>query len=120
MKREPSAARVLLAGLAWRTFGTRRSGEVLLRVMRGGVEQNRMLAGMSLVKAGERSVDLIEQAVSAGDAGPGAIRLLADLESPRARALLERIAGEDGTERGEAARACLKQLERQAQFKRGG
>lgn len=81
MKRELSAARILLAGVMWRTFGTRRSGETLLSAMAGDNEQNRMLAGMSLVKAGERSEKLIEKKVETGEAPPPVVRLLDDLRN---------------------------------------
>ncbi len=121
MKRKPSAARLLFAGVMWRAFGTRRSGEILIRAMSGGDEQNRMLAGMALVKAGERSVDLIESKVASGESTPSVIRLLPDLGGPRARPLLERIASEGASDQSRVARGCLDQLDRMDQAgKRGG
>ena len=54
----------------WRLFGTRQSAETLLQRNVGRSEQNRMLAGISLVKGGQRSFDFIEQKVETGDATP--------------------------------------------------
>ncbi|MGB5490238.1 MAG: hypothetical protein WBM76_05360, partial [Woeseiaceae bacterium] len=58
-ERRLSPFRVIAAGTSWRLFGSRRAGEILLQAVSGGDEQNRMLAGMSLVKGGQRSFDLI-------------------------------------------------------------
>jgi hypothetical protein len=112
VKRRISPARLLLAGAAWRSLGTRRSGEMLLEAMSGDDEQNLMLAGMALIKAGERTVELIEERVDAGEASVPAIGLLPDIGSPRARALLERIANESSGEEAIAASRGLDQLER--------
>ena len=117
--RDLSPARVLIAGVAWRTFGTRRSGDLLIEAMSGDDEQNRMLAGMALVKAGERSVELIEKKVEAGEASTPVIKLLPDLGTPRARALLEQIASENSGDQSEVARAGLHQLERMDAVKTG-
>ncbi|MFQ5555288.1 MAG: hypothetical protein ACE5GC_07970 [Acidimicrobiia bacterium] len=103
--------RVISAGVAWRTFGATAAGEALLDAMAGAAEQERMLAGMSLVKAGDRTIDLIEKAVTAGRVSPPAVRLLADIGGPRCRALLADIATESG-EMGEAAAQALDLLDR--------
>ena len=55
-----------------------------------------MLAGISLVKAGERSVDLIEKAAETGRLTPDVVRLLADIGGSRSRALLSELSGEAG------------------------
>jgi hypothetical protein len=55
-----------------------------------------MLAGISLVKAGERSVDLVDKARKTGRLTPEVVRLLADIGGSRSRALLTEIStGED-------------------------
>lgn len=87
---------VIRAGVAWRAFGSDGAGVTLLEAVSGDDEQERMLAGMSLVKAGERSVALIEQAHASGRATVPMVRILADLGGLRARRLLTEIAEEPG------------------------
>ncbi len=104
-------ARVLAAGLMWRLFGTRRSAETLFDAMSGESEQNRMLAGISLVKGGRRSFDFIEQKVEAGDATPPVIRLLSDIDASAARDVFNRVVDSQG-ELAETARQCIDTLDR--------
>ena len=107
-----SSIRVLAAGASWRLFGSARAGETLLDAVAGDDEQNRMLAGISLVKAGQRSVDLIENKIAAGQATAPVIRLLPDIAGERARVLLEQVAaGEPGGE-ADAANECIELLDR--------
>lgn len=112
MKKKPGPIRILLAGSAWRLFGSDGAGESLLEAMSGDDEQQRMLAGMSLVKAGDRSIDLIQNTLSSGHATPPIIRLLADLGGPRARSMLKEIAAGEPGELVETARQSLDLLDR--------
>ncbi|MEJ2129198.1 MAG: hypothetical protein P8X81_10175 [Woeseiaceae bacterium] len=88
--------RVLAAGFLWRWFGAPGSADTLLEAVAGDDEQNRMLAGMSLVKAGDRSFDLIEDQIDTGQATPPAVRLLPDIDPGRARGVLEKVSESDG------------------------
>lgn len=99
--------------MLWRLFGTHRSGAVLLDAFTTGSEQNRMLAGMSLVRAGERSFDLIERKIDEGDAGASLVRLLPDIDNRRSRSALERLADGTDPQVAAAARQCLAAIERQ-------
>lgn len=110
--RPRSAFRVIAAGIAWRLFGSRASGSLLLRAMAADDEQNRMLAGMSLVKAGERSLRLIEKEINSENASVDLIRLLPDLGGEEARKLLEDIAAGDSSEFAGAATECIDLLDR--------
>ena len=84
------------AGLAFRSVGSEGAGYTLLDAFSGDDEQEKMLAGISLVKAGERSIDLVDKARRTGRLTPEVVRLLADIGGPRSRALLTEIsAGED-------------------------
>ena len=98
-----SSLNVMRAGVVWRTVGSPSAGESLLRALSGDDEQERMLSGMSLVKAGDRSIDLIDRTYRAGGATPPMIRLLPDLDSPRCRDLLTEIAGHEGPLGNEAS-----------------
>ncbi len=91
-----SSVNLIRAGIAWRTFGSSGAGATLLDAVSGDDEQERMLAGMSLVKAGERSCDLIEQAHASGRTTPPMVRLLADIGGSRSRTLLAEIATDQG------------------------
>jgi hypothetical protein len=95
----------------WRLFGTRQSAETLFDAMSGTNEQNRMLAGISLVKGGQRSFDFIEQKVETGDATPPLIRLLPDIDAGAARDILNRVADSQG-ELAETASECIDTLDR--------
>ena len=106
-------ARVLVAGMFWRLFGTRRSGALLLDAFTTGSEQNRMLAGMSLVRAGDRSFDLIERKISEGDGEASLVRLLPDIDDQRSRPTLARLADGTDPEVAAVANQCLAAIERQ-------
>ncbi|MGI9239054.1 MAG: hypothetical protein ACR2QZ_16760 [Woeseiaceae bacterium] len=107
-----SPFRVIAAGTTWRWFGSRRAAETLLRAASGDDEQNRMLAGISLVKAGQRSFDLIEDKVEAGQANPLLVQLLSDIDSVRAREVLQKLAKGEPGEVTETARERIELLDR--------
>ena len=107
-----SSIKVLMAGASWRLFGSRRAGEILLRALAGDDEQNRMLAGMSLVKAGQRSLRLIENKINEEKGSVPLIRLLPDIGGEDARYLLEIIAARNSGDMAEAATECIDLLDR--------
>jgi len=107
-----SSLKVLMAGASWRLFGSERAAEKLLDAVSGDDEQNRMLAGISLVKAGQRSFDLIERKVEAGEASRHVISLLPDIGGERSRDLLEELAHGEPGEKATAANECLQLLDR--------
>lgn len=88
--------KIIGAGAIFRATGTDGAGYTLLEAFSGDDEQEKMLAGISIVKAGEKSIDLIEKARASGRLTPAVVRLLADIGGPRSRALLSRIAGDGG------------------------
>lgn len=103
--------KLVAAGVAWRSLGNAGAGRTLLEATSSDDEQERMLAGISLVKAGEQSIDLIGDAAETGYLSPEAVRLLADIGGPRSRVLLTEISSEPG-ELGEAATSSLELLDR--------
>ena len=107
-----SSIKVLMAGASWRLFGSLRAGEILLRALSGDDEQNRMLAGMSLVKAGQRSLRLIENKINEEKGSVPLIRLLPDIGGEDARYLLELIAARNSGDMAEAATECIDLLDR--------
>jgi hypothetical protein len=101
-----------MAGVSWRLFGSRRAGEILLRALASEDEQNRMLAGMSLVKAGDRSLRLIEKKLNDEKGSVPLVRLLPDIGGEDARGLLETIVARNSGEMAEAATECIDLLDR--------
>lgn len=71
-----------------------------------------MLAGISLVKAGQRSFDLIAEKLTAGKAGAPLVRLLPDIDAGRSRAVLKRIMQGETGEVADAAKQCVELLDR--------
>lgn len=104
--------KVLLAGTKWRMLGSDSAGQTLLEAMDTGDEQQRMLAGMSLVKAGGKSVELIKRAIDARQANPALVRLLADFDQQEARAILRQVAENNTGELKAAAEQSLALLQR--------
>ena len=102
--------KAFVAGSVWRTAGTRWAGTTLLDEFAHGDEQTRALAGMFLVKAGDRTVELIGDEVRAGSAGANAVGLIGDVGTPSARAELVRLSEGEG-EIAAAAQASLEILD---------
>lgn len=111
-ERHLSPFRIVAAGASWRLFGSRRAAEILLQAVSGDDEQNRMLAGMSLVKGGQRSFDLIEARLAAGRASATLVQLLPDIDAVRSRELLQRVLQGEPGEIAEMAKQCIDQLDR--------
>lgn len=91
-----SSLKVIGAGIAWRTFGSQSAGMALIETFTSDDEQDRTLAGISLVKAGERSIDLIESTRATGRLTPDLVRLLADIGGRQSKLLLSDLATGDG------------------------
>lgn len=111
-ERPQSPFRIIAAGTSWRLFGSRRAAEVLLQAASGGDEQNRMLAGMSLVKGGQRSFDLIADELAAGRASASLVQLLPDIDAVRSREVLQRVMLGEAGEMADTAKQCIEQLDR--------
>jgi len=111
-ERRYSPFRIMAAGTSWRLFGSQRAAEILVQAASGDDEQNRMLAGMSLVKAGQRSFDLIEDKLAAGRASATLVQLLPDIDAVRSREVLQRVLQGEPGEIAEMAKQCIDQLDR--------
>lgn len=112
VKKRPSPFTVIFAGAWWRLFGSRRAAETLLKAMSDDDEQNRMLAGMWLLKAPRRCCELIASKVSAGELSAPIIRLLPDIGSAQAREMLDEIASGAPSEISDTARQCIELMNR--------
>lgn len=105
-----ASAKLLAAGAAWRTFGAPSAGRSLVRALVSGTEDEQMLAGMLLVKAGDRSVPLLTQAISTGAASPQVVDVLASIGTEPARAALERATRAPAADVAAAAGKALRTL----------
>ena len=86
-----ASARLLAVGVTWRLTGLRASGDVLVTAVRTGGESERMLAGMLLVQAGDRSVPVVAEAILAGRGSADLVDVLASIGSDDAREALVRV-----------------------------
>jgi len=73
------AVGVLLAWGLWRATGAARPGAGLARALGSGDETNRTLAGMLLVRGGQRALPLLRGNLQAGLAVPMTLRVLGDI-----------------------------------------
>jgi hypothetical protein len=102
------AARLLVAGAAWRLAGAAPAGRALVCALADGDETERAVAGIQLTRAGDRSVPLLAEALLAGTPPDPAVDVLASIGTDEARSALRRVAtesGVDATSRESAARA---------------
>jgi hypothetical protein len=84
-----ASAKLLAAGSAWRLTGLDAAGRSLVAALAGGAENEQTLAGILLVRAGDRSVPLITEAISAGATSAALVDVLASIGTDTARTALE-------------------------------
>jgi hypothetical protein len=106
-----SAARLLAAGYAWRLTGLETAGRGLVATAASGRETEQELAGMLLVRAGDRSVPLVTDAIFAGAGSPTLVDVLASIGTDTARAALELVSRARPTEIAAAAEDALRTLD---------
>ncbi len=106
-----SSAKIAAASAVWRLTGLESAGRVLVGSVATGDENSQALAGVLLVKAGERSVPLITEALTAGAASTELVDVLASIGGATARNGLERVASAPGSEITISAQKALKDLD---------
>lgn len=110
-----SSAGLLAVGATWQLTGLAAAGNALVRAATTGGDTERTLAGMLLVRAGDRSVPLLTEAVRAGPAAVDLVDVLASIGTDEARAALVGIARASppavATDTAEAAGAALRTLD---------
>lgn len=83
-----SAARLLTVGSAWRVAGLGAAGRSLVSAVTGPEPDDRVLAGILLTRAGDRSVPLIADALAAGADPADLVDVLASIGTAAARSAL--------------------------------
>jgi hypothetical protein len=106
-----ASARLLAVGTAWRLTGLDAAGRSLVTAVEDGTEDEQALAGMLLVRAGDRSVPLITEAILAGSSSPALVEVLASIGTETARAALERATQARPPEVAVAAEQALRTLD---------
>jgi hypothetical protein len=86
-----ASARLLVVGVIWLLTGAAAAGRALTRAITDGGENERTLAGMLLVRAGDRSVPVVTEAILSGCGSPALIDVLASIGSEAARDALARV-----------------------------
>jgi hypothetical protein len=87
-----ASAGVLAAGATWRLAGIPAAGRALVAAATTGGENERTLAGMLLVRAGDRSVPVVTAAILDGATGRELPDVLGSIGTDRARAALVTLA----------------------------
>jgi hypothetical protein len=103
------AARLLAAGAAWRLTGVGPAGRALVGGLVEGDENERTVAGISLTRAGDRSVPLLAEALAAGAAPDLVVDVLASIGTDAARTVLHQQA-QTGSAAAEPAARALRTL----------
>jgi hypothetical protein len=91
-----ASAGVLAAGATWRLAGVPAAGRALVTAATTGRENERTLAGMLLVRAGDRSVPVVAAAILDGAGGRELPDVLASIGTDRARTALVTLSGTAG------------------------
>lgn len=106
-----SAARLFALGALFRGAGVESAGRALVVALGEGDENLRTIAGMMLVKAGRRSVPLLQDALAKRQSLPMAIAVLGDLGDPSCETALRAFASDPDPRIAAAARDALRALE---------
>jgi hypothetical protein len=104
------SARLLAAGAAWRFTGAAPAGRALVGGLVEGDEDERTIAGISLTRAGDRSVPLLAAALDRGADPDPVVDVLAGIGTDAARSALRRAA-EAGSAAAEPAARALRTLD---------
>lgn len=106
-----SSARVLATGAAWRVAGAAWAGRSLIDTFVHGADDDRLLAGMALVQAGDRSVTLVADAIAAGSDPVELVDVISSIGTEIARKALEQLTESGDPATTKAAARALRTLE---------
>jgi hypothetical protein len=108
---------VAAAVAAWRLTRSPRAARRLTDAVEHGEEVERDLAATALCRGGDPAVDAVAQALDRGASSPVLVDVLASVDTPRARGLLDRLTTDRGPLAEEARQALhvLDDLDRDAE-----
>ncbi len=105
------SAKLLVTGSAWLVTGLGSAGRSLVTAVCDGDEDEQAVAGMLLVRGGDRSLALIEEGLAAGSGSPTLVDVLASIATAKARAALVRATQAPQPEIAVAAADALQTLD---------
>jgi hypothetical protein len=108
-----SAAKLLAAGSVWRLTGQGTAGRALITAVTSSRPDDRVLAGILLTRAGDRSVQLIRDALAAGLDPTDLVNVLASIGTDTARTALQAAARSNRAGVAAAAHEALRTLDQQ-------
>jgi hypothetical protein len=104
------AVRLMTQGALWRATGWRVAGRPLVAALGSRDEDIRALAGILLVRGGERAKPLLEEALRQREHLPMVVSVLASLEDRRYEPSLRMLAQDPDPRVADAAREGLRVL----------
>ena len=111
---------ILGAGAVWRTLGSAQAGRTLMRALGSDDEDTRTLAGMLLVKGGERAEPLLLEAVARRENLPLAVTLLGSVGGEDCESTLRQLRDDSDEAVAKAARSAVQVLDLRAGKAPGG
>lgn len=105
-----ATARLAAQNAAWRATGSRAAGGAVVRALSSGDEMLCTMAGMMLVRAGERALPLVRDAVRQRLGLPTSLTVLADIGQAEDAELVRGFTGDPDPEIRAAARDALELL----------
>jgi hypothetical protein len=106
-----SSAKVLASGAAWRVAGMTWAGRGLIDAFVQGDENERTLAGMSLVQAGDRSLPLVVEAIASGSDPVDLVDVISSIGTDDARRALAQLAESGDPATNAAAVSALRDFD---------
>jgi hypothetical protein len=101
------SAKLFAANAAWR-LGSESAGRTPVRALASSDENNRVIAGMFLVRGGERAVPLLAEELQHPGNLPMLLRVMGDVAPEQFRSTLESYAGDEDPKVSRAARDALR------------
>lgn len=101
---------LLICVAAWRVTGLRFLGRAIVGALGSRNENLRTIAGISLVKAGQRAEPLLEEALCKRENLPMVLTILADIGDKRIESEIRSFSSHQDPQVAEAARQALRVL----------
>lgn len=102
--------KLFLSAAAWRITGIQAAGRVLLRSLNSENENLRTIAGILLVKAGNRAEPLLQEALRRREYLPMTISVIADLGDKELAKDIQPFSSDEDPRVAEAAKQALRAL----------
>ena len=102
--------KVFAGAAAWRAFGSKSAGRVLINALASPDENVRIIAGMLLVKGGRRALPLLREALKGRSALATVITIIGDIGDKSAVGEIEQFLHDRDPQVQKAARAVCELL----------